>query len=80
MKPPILSKLSILGKVDERLSLIHIYTGLDAVEADGGGGIGRGLGISDLAGDHHAALNGLGQNRLARLRMLIPAELSLIHI
>ena len=48
--------------------------GLGAVKANGGGGIGRGLGVGDLAGDHDAALDGLGQNRLARLGMLIPAE------
>ena len=48
--------------------------GFGAVEADGGGGISRGFGVGDLAGQHDAALNGLGQDRLARFGMLIPAE------
>jgi len=48
--------------------------GLGAVEANGGGGIGGSLGVGDLAGEHNAALDGLGQHRLARIRMLIPAE------
>src|ERR1700722_10701785 len=48
--------------------------GLGAVEADGGGGISRGLGVGDFAGDHDAALNGFSQHSLARFRMLVPAE------
>ncbi len=48
--------------------------GLGAVEADGGGGIRRGLGVGDLAGQHGAALDCLSQYSLPRLRMLVPAK------
>ena len=48
--------------------------GLGAVEANCGGGISGSLGIGDLAGDHDAALDGLGQDSLAGLWVLIPAE------
>ena len=49
-------------------------TGLGAVEADGGGGIGGRLGIGDLAGKHDATLNSFRKDGLARLGMLVPAE------
>jgi len=48
--------------------------GLGAIEADGGGWVGGRLGVGDLAGDDDAALDGLGQHRLARFRILVPAE------
>ena len=50
------------------------HSGLCAVEANGCSGIGRRLGVGDLAGDDDASLDGLGQHSLARLGMLIPAE------
>ncbi len=57
----------------EALRLLR-HAGLGAVEPDGCGGISRSLWIGDLAGDYHAALDGLSQHRLARLGVLIPAE------
>src|ERR1700689_4519152 len=48
--------------------------GLGAIKPDGGGGIGRGFGVSDFAGDHDAALDSLSQHRLTRFRVLVPAE------
>ena len=48
--------------------------GLGAVEANGGGGVSRCLGVGDLAGDHDSTLDGLGQNSLAGFGVLIPAE------
>jgi len=48
--------------------------GLGAVEANGGGGIGRGLGVGDFAGEHDAALDGLSEDGLAGFGVLVPAE------
>jgi hypothetical protein len=50
------------------------HAGLSPVEANGGGGIGGGFGVGDFACDHDAALDGLGEDGLARLGVLIPAE------
>src|ERR1019366_9585968 len=47
---------------------------LGPVQADGSGRVSRGLGVGNLAGEYDAALYGLGQHCLARLRMLIPAK------
>ena len=57
----------------EALRLLR-HPGLGAIEADGGGGVGGSLGIGNLAGEHYAALNGLGKYGLARLWVLIPAK------
>src|SRR5271165_5859509 len=45
-----------------------------AVQSDGGGGICRSFGVSDLAGEYDSALDGFSQHCLARLGILIPAK------
>ena len=61
------------GNRMESLNLVgHACFG--AVEADGGSGVSRCLGIRDFAGEHHSALNGFGEHGLPRLGMLVPTE------
>src|ERR1700731_3303606 len=49
-------------------------SGFRSVEPDGRCGIGRCLGIGDLAGEYDTALDCLRQYSLTRLRILIPAK------
>ena len=61
------------GNRVESLYLIG-HAGFGTVEADGSSRVGRCLGIRDLAGENHPALNGFGEHCLARFRVLVPTE------
>ena len=61
------------GNRVESLYLVG-HAGFGTVEADGGSGVSRRLGIRDFAGENYPALNGFREHCLARLRVLVPTE------